>query len=154
VEPPIALDCPSSFEETRERKPSGLDSIRFPVLGCRFSNGLPHWVFRNPFSHVFSLPFRFHRSSRSRRWEAQLLASTTAAHLHGVMLWSWIRYDWLAGLSPLVRCRAVLFVSDLRQDLPLVLDSHVPNGLALHSVNHDDPSHVNRVRRIAYCTVD
>ena len=102
VEPPSPWICPSSFEESKthaRHKPSGLELIRFPVLGLPILERIATLGISRPFcsslSHVFPLPFRFHRFARSRRWEAQLLPQLRAAHLHGVILWSWIRCDRL-----------------------------------------------------------
>jgi hypothetical protein len=79
-----------------------------------------------------------------RRCEAQLLPRL---QLHTCTGWSSCLGFAAVAISCLVRCRAVQFVS--QQDFPLVLDSHVLNGLTLQRIDHDDSSHVNRVRRIA-----
>jgi hypothetical protein len=79
VEPPSPWICPSSFEESKtraRRKPSGLELIRFPVLGLPIlgrtatlgiSRAFPNLSFTCLFPFL-SLP-----SVRSDRcWEAQL----------------------------------------------------------------------------------
>jgi hypothetical protein len=94
-------------KDTRERKPSGLDSIRFPVLGCRFLNAdchigyfetLFHMSFPSPFASISPLGVGVGRLNCCLNY------SCTLARGDPLVLDS-LR---LAGLSPLVRCRAVL----------------------------------------------